>query len=67
MKLDEVAPDKTRVQLSQTQDAMLPRVALQCWFDDLLGDQLDSLRARISDRRDWSITGLCHREILDLS
>ena len=61
------AEEGSRIDVEQTQEAMLPRLALQMWFDDILGDQLDNLWARLAGRRDWSITGLVCDEILGLS
>jgi len=48
-------------------DSLLPRTALLLWFDDIDGDFLDGGRARFSGRRDWSISGLVQRKILELS
>lgn len=67
IRLEPKGESETRLTLEMDQQAMLPRDALSVWFDDLLGDQLDSLRARLAGKRDWSVTGLMHREIMKLS
>ncbi|MDQ2088397.1 SRPBCC family protein [Marimonas arenosa] len=66
----QIAPDGaggSHVTVSERHDAMLPRDALNLWFDDFLGDTLDAIRARTLGKRDWSIRGLAWRKILSLS
>lgn len=67
IRLEPRGEESTRLTLEMSQKEMLPRVALLVWFDDLLGDKVDGFRARLAGKRDWSVTGLTHREILRLS
>lgn len=43
--------------------AMHLRLALMMWFDDVAGDQADSLRARLEGAPDWSISGGFNRQV----
>lgn len=56
-----------RVSLCQHTSESLPRVALLQWFDDELGDRTDYLRAQQSGKRDWSMTGLYRRKVLQFA
>ncbi len=47
--------------------AMVPRMALQFWFDDQLGDALDGFAARVRGKLDWSVTGLRQRSVVRLT
>jgi hypothetical protein len=47
----------TRVTIEMHRPSMLPRLALQSWMDDEVGDICDHLSARETRRRDWSMKG----------
>lgn len=47
----------TRVTFEDTPDAQLPRHALEDWMDDILGDEMDFIRARHLGKWDWTKTG----------
>lgn len=65
----QIAPQATgcRVTITHTRNALLPRIGLQMWFDDIIGDQCDYLRSRDRGARDWSVTGKYRRNVLRLS
>lgn len=53
----------SNVETELTHSAMHLRLALMMWFDDVAGDQADSLRARLEGRPDWSVTGAFNAQI----
>lgn len=57
----------SKVTVSQNRSSMLPREAIGAWFDDELGDKLDSYKSRLHETRDWSIAGLIRKQILGFS
>lgn len=46
---------------------MLPRLAIQMWLDDTLGDTCDRLRAQQAGRSDWSLSGRYRRRVAKLA
>ena len=55
--------DRCRVDIMLRSGGMYPRQALITWFDDTVGDLLDSFRARRAGKRDWSVFGLSLKDI----
>lgn len=54
-----MTPDgRTLIATTMSNDALPPRIAFACWFDDTFGDELDSFAATLSARRVWSLRGL---------
>lgn len=67
IELSPQADGQTRVSLTHTHDALLPRNALLMWFDDVLGDETDHHRASERDKHDWSMTHRYRRKVQALS
>lgn len=65
----EIAPQPgggSSVETELAHSAMHLRLALMMWFDDVAGDQADSLRARLEGLPDWSVTGAFNAQIARL-
>lgn len=56
-----------RISLCSNVTAALPRIALAQWFDDDLGDRADFLLAQQTGRRDWSMSGLYRRKVMQFA
>jgi hypothetical protein len=58
LHLEPAGPDGTMIRLAHSQSRLQPGLALRRWFDDTAGDTLDSLRAHLGGKPDWSIKPL---------
>ena len=67
IKFTETKSGATRVSLHWTRTAMHPRLGVLNWFDDRVGDMTDSMKARLSGVRDFSMHGLFVRDALKMS
>lgn len=56
--LTEVGLDACNIDSHMSQEDLTLGRALSRWFDDWLGDELDSFAALVEARRDWSISGV---------
>lgn len=57
-------PDgQTQVELTRIRHAIRPAEAFMRWIEDDLGGEADAIRARLEDRRDWSLQGRFWRGI----
>ena len=65
--IDPIEGKGAKVTLRESHDALLPRVAIQAWFDDSLGDVTDTLRAREKGKSGWSLTDRYRRKVASLS
>ncbi|MDA5094333.1 hypothetical protein O2N63_09550 [Aliiroseovarius sp. KMU-50] len=55
------------VYIKEMHTALLPRVGIIMWFDDLVGDSADHIVSIHKGKRDWSISGLYRQTVLPLS
>lgn len=65
--ISSISGGRHRVTVTESPDAMLPRIAFADWMDDLNGDSMDHISAKHHTRRDWSITGRVLRRIEKLA